>query len=91
MLEDRGYDVVFSEGKAFLQHKTIGKSKRIGIRVKNLYKLEVDGCATMMGKANQVVSRAEGELWHRRLGHLHHGALKVMQQISTGLPRGTLA
>ena len=45
----------------------------------------------MMGKADQVVSRDEGELWHRRLGHLHHGALKVMQQISTSLPRGTLA
>ena len=31
-----------------------------------------------------------GELWHRRLGHLHHGALKIMQQISTGLPKGKL-
>jgi hypothetical protein len=38
-----------------------------------------------------MVSWDEGELWHRRLGHLHHGALKIMQQISTGLPRGTLA
>ena len=45
----------------------------------------------MMGKAEKVVSQDEGELWHRRLGHLHHGALKIMQQISTGLPRGTLA
>ena len=33
----------------------------------------------------------EGELWHRRLGHLHHGALKILQQISTRLPKGTLA
>ena len=53
--------------------------------------MEVDGCATMMGMAEKVVSRDEGELWHRRLGHLHHGALKVMQQISTGLPMETLA
>jgi hypothetical protein len=65
MLEDRGYDVVFSDGKAFLRHKTTGQVKKIGIRVKNLYKLEVDGCATMMGKAEKVVSRDEGELWHR--------------------------
>ena len=50
MLEDKGYDVVFSEGKAFLRHKTMGKTKRIGIRVKNLYKLEVDGCIAMVGK-----------------------------------------
>ena len=77
MLEDRGYDV-FSEGKAFLRHKTTGQMKRIGIQVKNLYKLEVDGCAAMMGKAEEVVSRDEGELWHRRLGHLHHATLKIL-------------
>ena len=64
---------------------------RIVIRVNNLYKIEVDGYVEMMGKAYQVVTRDEGELWHRSLGHLHHGALKFMQQISTGLPRGTLA
>ena len=39
MLEDKGYDVVFSEGKAFLRHKTTGQTRRIGIRVKNLYQL----------------------------------------------------
>ena len=91
MLEDRGYDVVFSDGKYFLRHKTMGQAKRIGIRVNNLYKLEVDGCATMMGKVQKVVSWDDVKLWHRRLGHLHHGALKFMQQISTGLPMGTLA
>ena len=51
MLVDRGYDVVFSDGKAFVQHKTMGQAKRIGIRVKNIYNMEVDGCASMMGKA----------------------------------------
>ena len=88
MLEEKGYDVVFSEGKAFLRHKKMGQTKRIGIRVKTLYKLEVDGCAAVMGKVEKVVSRDEGELWHRQLGHLHHGALKFMQQISIRLPMG---
>ena len=74
MLEDRGYDVFFSNGKAFLQHKITGQTKGIGIRVKKLYKLEVDGYAAMVGKEEEVVSRDEGELWHRRLGHIHHGA-----------------
>jgi hypothetical protein len=60
MLEDRGYDIVFSGGKYFLRHKTMGQVKRIGIRVKNIYMLEVDGCATMMGKEEKVVSRDEG-------------------------------
>jgi hypothetical protein len=91
MLEGRGYDVVFSSGKAYLRHKAIGKVKNIGIRVKNLYILEVDGCNSMIGKEEKVVSQDEGELWHGRLGHLHHGALKIMQHISSGIPRGTLA
>ena len=75
MLEDKGYDVVFSEGKAFLRHKTTGQTKKIGARIKNLYKLEVDGYAAMVGKVEEVVSRNEGKLWHRRLGHLHRSAL----------------
>ena len=71
---------------------SIGETRKIGVRVKNLYQLQVDGCATMACKAGEVVSRDDdGELWHRRLGHLHHGALKILQQISTGLPKGTLA
>ena len=57
----------------------------------DLYKLEVDGCIAMVGKEEEVVSRDEGELWHSQLGHLHHGALKILQQISTGLLKGTLA
>ena len=56
MLEDRGYDVFFSDGKAFLRHKTTGQTKRIGIWVKNIYKMEVDGCTVMVGKEEEVVS-----------------------------------
>eukprot|EP00253_Pinus_taeda_P003759 PITA_03759 len=91
MLEDKGYDVVFNEGKAFMRSKTTRETQKIGVRVKNLYQLHVDGCAAVACKAKGVVSRDDGELWHRRLGHLHHGALKILQQISTGLPKGTLA
>ena len=90
MLEDRGYDVVFSEGKAFLQHKATGKSKKIGIFVKNLYKIDVYGCVALMGKAEKVVIPDEGEFFHKRLGHLHHRVLKVMQHISMILPKGIL-
>lgn len=62
MLEDKGYDVVFSNGKAFLRHIATGQTKRIGIRVKNLYKLEVDDCATLSSKAELVQSQDIGEL-----------------------------
>ena len=47
--------------------------------MKNLYKLEVDDCAALSSKAELVQSQEIGELWHRWLGHLHHGALKIMQ------------
>ena len=46
MLEDKGYDVVFSEGKVFLRYKATGQVKKVGIRAKNLYRLEVDGMST---------------------------------------------
>jgi len=78
MLEERGYDVVFNDGKAFLRHKTTSQVNKIGIRVKNIYKLEVDGCVGMMGKEEKVVSQDEGKLWNRQLGHLNHAALKII-------------
>ena len=90
MMEDKGYDVVFSKGKVFLRHIGIGQTKRIGIQVKNLYKLEVDDCVALSSKAELVQSQDISKLWHRRLGHLHHGALKIMQYISIGLPKGKL-
>eukprot|EP00253_Pinus_taeda_P023192 PITA_23192 len=56
MLEDKGYDVVFSEGKAFLRSKTTGETRKIGVRVRNLYQLHVDGCAAMAGKAEGLIT-----------------------------------
>eukprot|EP00253_Pinus_taeda_P029439 PITA_29439 len=51
MLEYKEHDVVFSKGKSFLRSKTTGETRNIGVRVRNLYQLHVDGCATMVGKA----------------------------------------
>jgi len=90
MLEDKGYDVVISKGKVFLRHISTRRTKRITIRVNNLYKLEVDDYSALSSKAELVQSQDVGELWHRRLGHLHHGALKIMHHISTRLPKGKL-
>ena len=90
LLEDKGYDVVFSKGKVFLRHIGTGQTKRIRIQVKNIYKLEVDDYVSLSSKEEMLQSQDVGELWHRRLGHLHHGSLKIMQQISIGLPKGKL-
>jgi len=48
MLENKGFDVVFSKGKVFLRHITKRQVKQIGSRVKNLYPLEVqDACKAL--------------------------------------------
>lgn len=62
MLEDRGYDVIFLKGKVFLRHIATGKLKKIGIQVKNLYKLEVEECLTLSTKEKMVQIRDVGEL-----------------------------
>eukprot|EP00253_Pinus_taeda_P032421 PITA_32421 len=62
MLEDKGYDVVFSKGKVFLRHIAMGQTKRIRIRVKNIYKLEVDDCASLSLKEELVQSQDIDEL-----------------------------
>ena len=68
----------------------MGQVNKIGIRVQNIYKIEVEDCVALSSKAEKMLSRDVDELWHKRLGHLHHGTLKILQQMSTGLPKGTL-
>eukprot|EP00253_Pinus_taeda_P008934 PITA_08934 len=53
MLEDKGYDVIFSKGKAFLRHIARGQVKKIGIRVQNLYKIEVENCVVLSSKVEK--------------------------------------
>ena len=65
MLEDRGYDVVFSKGKVFLRHIITRQVKQIGSWVKNMYALEVqDACTTLRSKANvrDLVVESESKL-----------------------------
>jgi len=51
MLEDRGYDVVFSKGSVFLRHIITRQVKKIDSRAKNLYALEVqDACTALRSK-----------------------------------------
>ena len=90
LLEDGCYDVIFSKGKDFLRHVTTGKVKKIGVQVKNLYKLKVGECVALRSKEEKVKSQDVGELWHRKLGHLHHGNSKIMHQITIDLPKGSL-
>ena len=63
--------------------------KNIEVRVKNLYKVDMEDCASLTTKAEMVQSHDVSEFWHKILGHFDHGTLNIMQQITTGLPKGS--
>lgn len=46
--------MVLSKGKTFMKHVSSGQVKQIGVRVKNLFKLEVDACVALSSKAEHV-------------------------------------
>lgn len=70
----------------YLKHLSFGIVKQIGVRMKNFYRLQVETRTTLSSNAGCEHSRDVGELWHRHMGHFQHGALKILQQITTRLP-----
>lgn len=56
-LEGKGYDIIFRRGKSYLQHLAFGCKKQIGVRVNNLYKLQVETNAALSNKARSSQSR----------------------------------
>ena len=71
-LEDKGFWATFMEGKALLWHKdsSLKSAIEIGVRVGGLYKLLGHLIQALVHKTVNLC-----ELWHRRFGHLHYGAL----------------
>lgn len=63
ILEECGYDVIFSKQKAFLRHITTGQVKYIGVQVKKLYELNVEDFAALRRKVEKVQRRYFGKLW----------------------------
>ena len=53
----------------------------IGIRSCTLYRLQFESLQALINNTNDM-----GELWHRRMAHLHHGALNILKEIVIGLP-----
>jgi len=53
-LEDKGCDIIFSRDKAYFHHLASGCKKQIGVRVKNLYKLQVETGAACSNKAGSA-------------------------------------
>jgi transposase InsO family protein len=86
VLEDLGYEVFFRKRRVLLKPPNSRTTVQIGVREKTLYKLQFGAAAALNNKKDNQQGRELAELWHRRMGHLHHRALKILGEIATGLP-----
>jgi hypothetical protein len=83
-LEDKGYKVTFSEEKVLAWHKNphMDSARVIGVRENSLYRLTVRPVQVLLHDTINL-----SELWHRRLAHLHYGALPALGKMVIGLPK----
>jgi hypothetical protein len=53
----------------------------IGNMTCKLCRLQLESPSALISSRNNM-----GDLWHRRMDHLHHGALNMLKEIVTNLP-----
>jgi hypothetical protein len=75
----------FSRWTVLLHPKgsSVTTTKVIGIRQGKLYRLMFQPARALIHNSN---NNDLCEVWHRRMAHLHHGALQVLREIVIGLP-----
>jgi hypothetical protein len=83
-LEDKRYEVFFRKGKVFVRPTRSGTKmdRIIGVGEENLYRLQFEPARALVNTTTNM-----GELCHRRMTHLHFGALGHLRQAVTGLPK----
>jgi hypothetical protein len=83
VMEDKGYEVNFWRDQVFIRPEgaSTNTALRIGVHDGNLYRLQGHLVQVLMHTSESLC-----ELWHRRIGHLHHRALPLLRQMVIGLP-----
>ena len=81
-IQDKGYDVYFMGKKVYVKHPCWKKKRQIGTPSKKLYRLQLEPPMALIG-SNYNGEKERNELWHRQMGHLHHGALRMLRDIVT--------
>ena len=83
-LEDKGYQVKFRDHRVYIRPKGSNRSLNwvIGTRSAKVYILHFVPAKVLVNS-----NSSQGELWHRRMAHLHHGALKHLRQAVIGVPQ----
>jgi hypothetical protein len=64
---------------------SFASAKVIGTRIGKLYKLVFQPMVALMSRGGSEEHLCE--LWHSKMLHLHHGALRVLREIVTELPQ----
>jgi hypothetical protein len=83
-IQDRGFEVSFRGTKVLIHPKgfSVTSGRVIGTREGNLYKLLFQPLHALASSNNNQLC----EIWHRRMAHLHHGALRSLREIVTCFP-----
>jgi hypothetical protein len=86
-LQDRGLEVLFRGTEVLIYPRggSIDSGQVIGLREGDLYRLLFQPLHALV--ASSISSGQLCELWHRRMGHLHHGALGGLREIVTRVPQ----
>jgi hypothetical protein len=83
-LEEKGFEVTFHGGKVYIRPKgsTANMDKVIGVCSEKVYRLHFEPAKALVSNSTDL-----GELWNRRMTHLHFGALGHFRQAVTGMPK----
>jgi hypothetical protein len=85
-IEEKGYEVLFRDGQVLLFPigSSITSAKVIGTRHVRLYEFLFQPVRALIHSTSSSDDLCE--IWHRRMAHLHHGALRVLREMVTGVP-----
>jgi hypothetical protein len=86
-LQDKGLEVTFrgTEVLIYPWGSSLDPGKVIGVRDEKLYKLLFQPLCALAASSDN--DRQLCELWHRKMAHLHHGALGGLREVVTGVPQ----
>lgn len=66
----------------FIKHSSWKRVRKIGVQSNRLYRLQLDSPMPLINSDSRS-GKELNELWHRRMGHLHHGALRMLRETIT--------
>jgi hypothetical protein len=89
-LQDRGLEVSFRGTEVLIHPKgsRLTSGQVIGVRDGKLYRLFFQPLHALAASSDNNSQLCE--LWHRRMAHLHHGALGGLREVVTGVPQFNL-